>query len=298
MMKKKFYLPRKNAAKGAFGLLLVVGVLLWGLPTSVFAAEVSTTDNETADSEYPVYTEDTRPDFPVFNALEGKQNFLSIEAEDGKVFTGGIDTLELAAGQTYHVRIAYCNDGLPKGVPNSVYAHGSKVKAHLPDLVDGEQTITATLSAVDTKPSSISTSLVVTSDVPLQLEFVSGTARIHNANKTNNSPVSASDLFGTGADFGTNSMTGIILYGEEYSGTIEFDFTTSLVDQESLWTEDEQPEAPTIVDLAPDTTHQQSESEVPFYLYLLLLVAVILLVVAIGYGVYYTLGRRNRHYRR
>lgn len=290
MMKKKFHLPLKKAA--TIAMSLAIGALLWGAPTPVQATGVDAANSES-------YNESNRPDFPAFNALEGKQNFLTVETEDGKTFTGGVDTLELVAGQTYTVKIAYCNDALPRGVPNAAYAHGAKVRSQLPDLVDGEQNITATLSAVDTRPAEVNCTLAVTSEVPLILDLVPSSARIHNANKTDNNPVSASDLLGSGADFGTNSMTGIVLYGEEYAGYIEYSFTTALSEQDTAQADSVQSEsASTIIDIAPDKVPEKSAEDVPLYLYLLLAVAVILLIVAIGYWVYYSIERRNRRYRR
>lgn len=289
MMKKRFYLSLKKATKVTMGL--AIGALLWGASTPVQA-----TGADAAESE--AYNESNRPDFPAFNALEGKQNFLTVETEDGETFTGGLDTLELAAGQAYTVKIAYCNDGLPRGVPNAAYAHGSKVRSSLPELVDGEQSITAILSAVDTQPAEISCTLKVTSEVPLILELVPSSARIHNANKTNNNPISTSDLFGSGADFGTNSMTGIVLYGEENAGYIEYSFTTALAEPDAAQVDSPKSEsAPTIIDIAPERLPEKSD-EVPFYLYLLLAAAVILLVVAVGYWAYYSAQRRNRRSRR
>lgn len=196
---------------------------------TAFAAEVaseSPPEGDLASDDRPFYTEDTRPDFPVFNSLEGEENFLSVECPDGTVFRAGGDALELQMGQEYKVVIAYDNNGLPSGITTHAITSDAKVQVDFPFSIANEKSMTATISAANSRPTAVSSSLTLVAPELMNLEVVSGSVRIVNNNPTNNSIISEKELFGEGALFGTNSMVGIVLYGSENAGSITFSFRT------------------------------------------------------------------------
>lgn len=196
-------------------------------------AESSTTSSSTASDGRPLYTEETRPDFPVFNSLVGEENFLSIASPDGTVAVGNVDSLELFPGREYKVAIKYDNNGLPRGITTRAIANDTVVQVNLPEAITSERELTATISASNTQPLSISCDLTLVAAEPLRLEVIPNTVRIVNQNQTNDSLISAQDLFGNGALIGSNSMTGIVLYGPENAGSVVFTFRAVSFDQKS-----------------------------------------------------------------
>lgn len=197
------------------------------------ATESSTTSSSTASDGRPLYTEETRPDFPVFNSLVGEENFLSVASPDGTVAVGNVDSLELFPGREYKVTIKYDNNGLPRGITTRTIANDTVVQVNLPEAITGERELTATISASNTQPLSISCGLTLVAAEPLRLEVIPSTVRIVNQNQTNDSLISTQDLFGDGALIGSNSMVGIVLYGPENAGSVVFTFRAVPFDQKT-----------------------------------------------------------------
>ena len=176
-----------------------------------------------ASVDRPLYAEEDRPDFPVFNSLPGEENFLSITDPNGTVYD---DTIELQIGQQYDVAIKYHNNALPRGVRTDGIANDTTVKVDFPFTLSGEQKLVATISARDSQPQSVSCALTLRASEPMALEVIPQSARIVNNNPTNGSIISPDELMGEGALIGTNSMIGIVLYGPENAGSVIFSFRT------------------------------------------------------------------------
>lgn len=128
--------------------------------------------------------------------------------------------------QQYDVTINYDNNGLPRGITTRAIANDTEVQIDFPSAIASERTLTATISARNSQPESVSSTLTLTVAEPMALEVVQGSARIVNNNPTNNQPLSTKDLFGDGETIGTNSMIGIVLYGSENAGSVVFSFRT------------------------------------------------------------------------
>lgn len=204
--------------------MIVLGLMLSHM--TAFATEIasgSAPEEVTASDGRPLYTEETRPDFPVFNSLVGEENFLSIVGPSETVSEGSI---ELQLGEEYEVIINYDNNGNPRGVRTQAIANDTKVQVAFPFTITNERTLTATISARDSQPESVSSSLTLVANEPMALEVIQGTARIINETPTNNSTISTDKLFNEGAPIGTNSMIGIVLYGSENAGQVVFKFRT------------------------------------------------------------------------
>ena len=193
--------------------------------TALAAEDVSALepDGPTASDGRPLYTEETRPDFPVFNSLVGEENFLSITGPNGETVT---DFLELQMGMTYDAEIAYNNNGNPRGVRTHAIATETIVKADFPETITDERTLTATISAQNSQPLSVSSSVILVAAEPMALEIIPGSVQIINNNPTNNAVLSEYDFTHDGAPIGTNSMIGIVMYGPENAGSVVFQFRT------------------------------------------------------------------------
>lgn len=201
---------------------------------TAFAAEDASAlepERPTASDGRPLYTEETRPDFPVFNSLVGEENFLSITGPDGQTVT---DYLELRMGEEYDVAIAYDNNSNPRGVRTHAIASETIMKVDFPETIADERPLTATISAANSQPKSVSSSLTLVAAEPMALEIVPGSAKIVNNNPTNGAVISEHDLTHDGAAIGTNSMIGIVLYGPENAGSVVFKFRTLPIDQSSV----------------------------------------------------------------
>lgn len=201
---------------------------------TAFAAEDASAlepEEPTASDGRPLYTEETRPDFPVFNSLVGEENFLSITGPDGETAT---DYLELQMGKEYDVAIAYDNNGNPRGISTHAIANDTIVKVEFPEAIADERPLTAVISARDSQPLSVSSSLTLVATEPMALEIVPGSVRMVNNNLTNGTVISEDDLTHDGAAIGTNSMIGIVLYGPENAGSVVFKFRTLSIGQSSV----------------------------------------------------------------
>ena len=269
------------ACLATFVLLLSCNVM------TVFAAEEVASEsppeeNVTSDSR-PLYTEETRPDFPVFNSLVGEENFLGITGPDEVTVWSGGETFELEMGQQYNVVINYDNNGLPKGITTRTIANGTLVQLDFPPSIVSEQEITATISATNSQPTSVSSSLTLIAPEAMNLEIVPGSVRIINNNPTNDSIISESDLFGKGAQIGTNSMSGIVLHGAENSGSIVFSFCTVPFTKTASNTLDTS---------VPNTDTQPSEPK-SLGPTILLLMSAILVVTCVIISVVLTVADRN-----
>lgn len=231
-------------------IMIVLGLMLSQM--TAFAAEIASNDTapETASDGRPLYTEETRPDFPVFNSLVGEENFLSVSGPNGTVSEGEI---ELRLGEEYEVTIDYDNNGNPRGVRTQAIANDTKVQVAFPVTITNERTLTATISARDSQPLSVSSSLTLVAAEPLALEVIPGTARIMNNNPTNNHTISTDDLFNEGAPIGTNSMIGIVLYGPENAGQVVFKFCTVPLNQAAVTPIQTANPSPGVVNPAPTT---------------------------------------------
>lgn len=193
---------------------------------TAFAAEIATeteTESPTASDGRPLYTEETRPDFPVFNSLVGEENFLTVTGPNGVAVT---DCLELQMGVEYSAEIAYDNNGNPRGVRTHAIATETVVKVDFPETIADERSLVATISANNSRPLSVSSGVTLVAAEPMALEIVPGSVRIVNNNPTNNTVISEHDLTHAGAPIGTNSMIGIVMYGSENAGSVVFEFRT------------------------------------------------------------------------
>ncbi len=217
--------------------VLIVVCLVFGCESPMAsAAEIGDNGSPPEDDAIgrPLYTEDTRPNFPVFNSMEGEENFLSIIGSDGAITQSGGEALELKLNQEYEVRISYCNDGVPTGIPTYANANDTKVRVEFPFTITSERELTTMITASNSQPETVSATMILVASEPMSLEVIRGTTRIVNNNPTNNDLLSYEELFGDGALIGTNSMIGIVLYGSENAGYVTFKFRTLPLDQSTI----------------------------------------------------------------
>lgn len=206
----------------------MVAICLLLSSSTAFAAEIAnepSSEGPTASDGRPLYTEETRPDFPVFNSLVGEENFLHVTSPDGTVTTSG-SVLELQMGQQYDVIVSYDNNGLPTGVRTHAIASDTTLLVDMPSTLTDERTLTATITAANSQPAAVSTSLTLLASEPMALEFVQGSAKVVNQDPTNGTSISDDELFHRGVSLGSNSMIGIVLYGSEHAGSVVFSFRT------------------------------------------------------------------------
>ena len=169
-------------------------------------------------------------------------------------------------------------------------ANETKVQVQIPVTIASEQLLVATISSRNSRPTSVSCTLPLVASEPMTVEVELGSVQIINQNETNGTLIDSEDIFGEGALIGTNSMTGIVLYGAENAGSVEFDFSTVSLGQKLEPTATPQPvitatEEPTVQTTAtpPESIAEKNRESggdkvlqwITFFCLVLLVIAII-----------------------
>jgi len=165
--------------------------------------------------------------YPTMNSIENnpavgdERDFYSIRDLDTGPATNNI---VLHANKKYEMSIYFENAAAP-GLPNGKTV-GTRLRAKLPAFVLGRAPSNAFISALNTRPKIIWSTLVVSSPSSDALTFslIPDTARIHTSGKADGLVISDSDLFGkNGALIGCDTLDGVLAGGSNCSGYVSFD---------------------------------------------------------------------------
>lgn len=149
------------------------------------------------------------------NSVYGdERNFLTVRDVAASTSTYS-DSIQFVAGKTYVIRFYVHNNAQQSLAGASNYiAHNTSVRATLPSQVNGNAQVTGYISASNANPGSVFDDVALTSTGPVNLQYVTGSARI----LTNgiNTTLSDSIVSASGAPVGYNAING------EWPGCFEF----------------------------------------------------------------------------
>ena len=159
-------------------------------------------------------------------SLGDERNFVRVrEVKEGERFK---DEVTIEAGKIYEVYIYYHNNADAHDVGKTAIgiADGASVKSSFPATINaGEKaTVTATLLASDTDPLAVWDGAYLIASENVKLEYVPGTAIIHNGGELNGSNIGPDYLFGEGALLGYDEFSGLLPGCNEYAGYITYQF--------------------------------------------------------------------------
>ncbi len=168
---------------------------------------------------------------PVFNSERDSEAF-GDERHFCKIKEAGTDSkykneIKLEAGKEYEVSVYFRNDADPsKNEDGSGIARGVRISSVFPDRVTkaSPDRISATILSSNTEPKEVRAFSAVSTDCAkgISLEYVPGSAIIHNSGKLSGTVMPESIFTKEGAYIGYNSFSGIIPGGDEYSGNITY----------------------------------------------------------------------------
>ncbi len=172
--------------------------------------------------------------YPVFNSITDnpnigdERNFVRIGEINSDV-TQMANEIEVVPGKQYLVRIYFHNNASSTfndaAHNNSGVATQSRVSSSFSTLIKkGERgTITGTISAENTNPKSVWDEAYMTTNLDqVYVRYVEGSAKIYNGYATNGSTLSSNIFTKEGTYIGLNSLNGLILGCEEYSGVVSY----------------------------------------------------------------------------
>jgi len=163
-------------------------------------------------SSRALFKEDARPDYAVFNSVTNNPSygdetkFLVItDLTEEKTYREG--TVKLIPGRQYQVQVYYRNDSVFEKGPyfdTSRTAKSAYLYVDMPyEIASGSaERMTATITAENTMPLSVSTSLDLTSDYGLSLEYMDGSATSQRDGGNDIEAVNYEHLFRDGVSLG------------------------------------------------------------------------------------------------
>jgi len=177
----------------------------------------------------PVFTWASRAQYATINSITDnpafgdERSFVQIRDINNPHY---LDEIEIAHGHIYEICIYYHNGADPATVGKKAIgiADGLAVKSTFPSsLKAGERQVAkATIFASDIEPNAVWDGVYMHSSQDLHLQYVPGTAIIHNRGKLNGSSFGPDYLFGDGALLGYNKISGLLPGGEEYAGYVTY----------------------------------------------------------------------------
>lgn len=130
------------------------------------------------------------------------------------------DLTKLTAGKEYTVYIYYHNNAAAN---LNLVALNTTVRMALPAVVNGNTQSVAYINSTNANPTSVWDETTLTSDSPVAVRMVPGSATIHNFGATNSKQLSDS-IITTGAELGYNALDGKVPGCNQYAGYVTFRF--------------------------------------------------------------------------
>lgn len=174
-------------------------------------------------------------DHTVFNSVidnpiyGDERHFLEIKRLSGMSLQTEDHFIEVQPGNTYIVRITYCNDAAESLNSTNAYdviAFKVKISVDLPYLLEKgkPEILQANISCERAEHLKVWDQIALYCPSDAIIDFESATAKIYNYGKLSGK-VLGTQLFGEGIYIGVHKFNGIIPGGMQYSGSIEFQFT-------------------------------------------------------------------------
>lgn len=185
--------------------------------------------------ERPTYTNENPAPKAVFNSITNnaavgdERDFVRIvEVHDDGTKDNYVSELHVSAGKTYEVYVYYHNDA--SGTYNDKahdyvgVARDSKISASFPATIrKGESAqVTATISSSTTAVPKVWDEATLIADTNVTFAYEANTAKIYNDWGVNGSTLSTDLFTEDGTYIGLNSLNGLILGCDEYSGQVVF----------------------------------------------------------------------------
>ncbi len=242
-----------------FGLVLLTNATLPASATET-SSGISVTETATVEPnfDWPMFSQEDLPNYPCFNAVSDgeygdESEFLSMVDETGESYRGENAPL-VEPGDICTFYVLYHNCGKSDGVRTKAFAQNTHVNVVVNEVADGVEMV-ATVSADNATPQSVSSALYLQATEVISLEYVNGSAILLNNDKTNRSYLVENELFssGRGMMIGTNSLSGIVLNGEEHAGYVVFEMKV-VAKNESLAEEPKLTTSTTKQELVPSAT--------------------------------------------
>jgi len=167
----------------------------------------------------------TYPNYPAFNSFKNnpvwgfEPDFMSIKESTSNTWAAN-DTIKLQPGKTYDV-VAYYHNNAPL---NTHPTANAKMAIEFPELIKaGKDYIgNAVLTADNSTPKKVYTSLTFRTDSDVLLRYVQNSAETHyNDGSIKKLPNSGKNLFGDGQLIGKN-YDGVVPGCDDHSGFIQF----------------------------------------------------------------------------
>ncbi len=235
-------------------------------------------------SDRPTFTMQEPATYAVFNsitdnsAVGDERDFVRVEEKNsGRAYANNI---EIEAGKQYEVYIYYHNDASKtfndRAHNYAGVARDVRVSSIFPlELTAGEKgTISGTIMASNTNPTSVWDEAYVTAKEDTTLHYVEGSAKIYNNWGVNGSVLSTNLFSEMGTFIGLNNLDGVILGCDEYSGQIVYTIQTKAVDNPDVPPTPEDPDDPEVPEV-PKELPSTGPAEI-------VLAVVLILVVAAG----------------
>jgi len=222
-MKRKFFVGIISAIAVAFA----ISGNAWALVDTPWGPERATF---TWADPAPYATFNSITDNP---QLGDERNFVRVwKVADNMEMTDDVqlselqDEVELEVGKTYGVYIYYHNnaDAHDVGQTAKGIADGAGMKSSFPaTIAAGEKgTVTGTIVAANTNPTSVWDGAYLKSNQDVYLRYVTGSAVIHNGGELNKTSIGSDYLFGSGAALGYNILSGILPGCNQYAGYVTY----------------------------------------------------------------------------
>lgn len=218
--------------------------------------------------ERPTFVNEAPADYPVFNsitdnaAVGNERDFVRIaEKNVGATYSSEI---KVEPGKQYEVYIYYHNDASEtyndkdhgyKGVARDV-----RMSSGFPqELARGERgTVVGIISASNTNPLKVWDEAYITATAPMTLHYVEGSAKIYNGFDVNGSVLSSNLFTDTGTFIGLNSLNGVIMGCDKYSGQVVYTIQTQAVPEP-----EPEPDPEPVPDPEPDPDPEPTPDPTP-----------------------------------
>ena len=131
------------------------------------------------------------------------------------------DLTKIVAGKEYEVYLYYHNNAAAN---LNLVAENTRVRMQLPAVVNGNTKSNGFIKADNAKPVEVWDDTVLTSDSPVSIQYVAGSATIHSRGAVNGQKLSDSIVTDQGALVGYSALDGKLPGCSEFAGYVTFRF--------------------------------------------------------------------------
>lgn len=223
--------------------------------------------------ERPTYTNGATADRPVFNsitdnaAVGDERDFVRIaEKKPGATY---VSDLEIEAGKQYEVYIYYHNDASEtyndKAHNYAGVARDVRLSSGFPQELEANERgkVVGIITGSNTEPRQVWDEAYITAKESMTLHYVTGSAKIYNGFAVNGSVLPDTLFTDTGTFIGLNSLNGVILGCDRYSGQIVYTIQTWPTEEKPDPEKPDDPVVPPTEPEKPSNPETPSDPETP-----------------------------------